>query len=59
MIRERINDETKQAMKSGDKARLSRQANVISEALRKCHTRHTSIAQAVTADRDAILTVLA
>lgn len=43
----------------GDKARLSRQANVISEALRKCHTRHTSIAQAVTADRDAILTVLA
>jgi hypothetical protein len=42
-----------------DKARLSRQANAISEALKKCHSSHTNISQTATADREAILTVLA
>lgn len=41
-----------------DKARLSRQANAISDALKKCHTSHTKLAQTATADREAILTVL-
>jgi hypothetical protein len=41
-----------------DKARLSRQAKAVSEALRKCHTSHRSIAETARADREAILTVL-
>jgi predicted nucleic acid-binding protein len=58
-IKLRVDRKRARESAENDKARLARQAKTIAEALRKCHTNHRSIAATATADREAILTVLA